>query len=504
MTPAAFVALIFAHISAIAESVRALALIALAAAINGNGLATGEDPDTPRQVEALVAASQSKWSGPNAWPELARLCDLALQTERAFYDKELADRNMDRAARGLPPLTLDSAEMNFNGAELAYPNVAQDLRDGTARLLDAQRAAGVFELQAALPVDRPFIRPIPPGPLLDRELPEIGPARALTRLGISRMAVAHAAGRNAESASVFRQMLATGRPFAYQATFLERLVGMAIVTASVDELRVELMDRPPNGAVLRDLLDALDAGMDWPPISHTLACERLIVHDTIARSYTEDGLFVLAKACQDWGATDETLPLKLLRSPRSLRSLMALRFPSKKEAERNADETAQDSTTWLGLPPRQRADSSLGPARLEERLKSEHDMVNAVCVPDLRRLATSLDILNVEIGGTRTMLAVEIFRAEHGTYPVRLAELVPGVIPALPTDPFTGHEFCYRRTDPDSDSTGWGRSYLLYSTGLDGHDDGGIRDPNGPVAAALPSALVGFDFVINDPHHRQR
>lgn len=61
-------------------------------------------------------------------------------------------------------------------------------------------------------------------------------------------------------------------------------------------------------------------------------------------------------------------------------------------------------------------------------------------------------------------LALEAFLKERGAYPRELAELTPGLLKALPEDPFGNLEFFYART---------AEGYLLYSVGPDGIDDGG-------------------------------
>jgi len=61
-------------------------------------------------------------------------------------------------------------------------------------------------------------------------------------------------------------------------------------------------------------------------------------------------------------------------------------------------------------------------------------------------------------------LGLRSYRLEQGGDPVKLDELVPDHLPALPVDPFTGNPPVYRRT-----STG----YQLYCVGPNGRDDGG-------------------------------
>jgi hypothetical protein len=64
-----------------------------------------------------------------------------------------------------------------------------------------------------------------------------------------------------------------------------------------------------------------------------------------------------------------------------------------------------------------------------------------------------------------TQLALTAYRDEHGAYPDRLEQLVPGYLTALPPDPFALHApIGYVRT---------AGTYRLYSIGPDGKDDHG-------------------------------
>ena len=87
----------------------------------------------------------------------------------------------------------------------------------------------------------------------------------------------------------------------------------------------------------------------------------------------------------------------------------------------------------------------------------------------------------------RTMFALRAYRVEHHTYPATLAALAPGYLPRVPQDPFAlSDPLRYRRI---------GNSYLLYSVGPDGKDDGGkpIFDATkpAPLAGVRDSASQG-------------
>jgi hypothetical protein len=92
------------------------------------------------------------------------------------------------------------------------------------------------------------------------------------------------------------------------------------------------------------------------------------------------------------------------------------------------------------------------------------------------------------------MAALRIWQLEHaGQYPDTLAALVPGLLPSLPADPYSGMPFRYRRAEgqtvaplghsglvarPVSAATEptLPGQWLLYSVGPDGRDDGAKRE----------------------------
>ena len=65
---------------------------------------------------------------------------------------------------------------------------------------------------------------------------------------------------------------------------------------------------------------------------------------------------------------------------------------------------------------------------------------------------------------TKLGFALAAFRADHGAYPERLAELAPKYVAKIPQDEFIAGDLHYRRK---------GDGYLLYSVGRNGIDDGG-------------------------------
>jgi len=65
---------------------------------------------------------------------------------------------------------------------------------------------------------------------------------------------------------------------------------------------------------------------------------------------------------------------------------------------------------------------------------------------------------------TRLAFVLAAYHADRGTYPAKLADLVPKYAAEVPKDIFNASELHYRQE---------GGGYLLYSVGINGKDDGG-------------------------------
>ena len=69
------------------------------------------------------------------------------------------------------------------------------------------------------------------------------------------------------------------------------------------------------------------------------------------------------------------------------------------------------------------------------------------------------------IEGGHLTLALKAYKTKYGSYPENLKQLVPGILPSLPLDPFTGKDFIYRKE---------GKGFIVYSVGRNLKDDGGV------------------------------
>jgi len=86
--------------------------------------------------------------------------------------------------------------------------------------------------------------------------------------------------------------------------------------------------------------------------------------------------------------------------------------------------------------------------------------------------------LDTSYRGAQLVLAIELYRHEHGEYPAGLdALLVPEQLDTLPTDPYTDQPFVYRLADD---------GYWLYSVGRNRVDDNGDSSGSRDIVIRRP------------------
>jgi hypothetical protein len=74
---------------------------------------------------------------------------------------------------------------------------------------------------------------------------------------------------------------------------------------------------------------------------------------------------------------------------------------------------------------------------------------------------------NATLDTFKLALTLKIYKQKHGNYPDTLSPLTPEIITELPTDPFTGKNYIYRRE---------GKGFIVYSVGSNERDDKGVSD----------------------------
>jgi hypothetical protein len=114
--------------------------------------------------------------------------------------------------------------------------------------------------------------------------------------------------------------------------------------------------------------------------------------------------------------------------------------------------------------------------------------VSMMAIPNYARAGERAVQTETERQMTLAVIALKRFQVRHGNLPSSLEALVPEFLTAVPYDYMSAKPLCYR--------AGSDGSYVIYSVGEDGKDDGG--DPNPPPGQ--PSGLwTGRDAVWPSP-----
>ncbi len=115
--------------------------------------------------------------------------------------------------------------------------------------------------------------------------------------------------------------------------------------------------------------------------------------------------------------------------------------------------------------------------------------VSMSLLPGLERSSDKAALAEAQRDLAVTALAIKRYQLRHGGPPDRLEALVPEFLPTAPRDWFADAPLHYRRK-PDG-------SFLLYSVGPDGEDNGGDARPT--TAGAEPSFTRTYDMVWPQP-----
>lgn len=333
------------------------------------------------------------------------------------------------------------------------------------------------------------------GPLIDLRFPELQSVRSLCRWCVADMRLAWSEGDSKRLVERYDQSLVLAECMARQLTLIDHLVAYAISSLAMNELRAILLERVPDVVTLRALSEASRRRLPVTPLKVAIDGERLSGHDMVQRTFSDDGSGdgrYISSAELEFMAAAEGNPRRATRLDR-LRNLLWFTSHSRAATVRELESYYEEV---------QRLAAQTGPSRgpidvrVTDYRKSGYQML-AVLLPAFGRAFALADEHERDAFGTRLMLAVELYHAEHGAWPASLNEALAGVgESAVPVDPVGGKPFAYyvlrEGADPD------GRGYLLYSTGKDGVDnDGKVPSPPPAGSPAAGKDQPGYDVVVN-------
>lgn len=317
----------------------------------------------------------------------------------------------------------------------------------------------------------------------------LSPTRRIARIEAARFALAGVDGDQAEALTALQEMLWLSRRTSALAFAIPRLNGAGIEKMALDRVRDAVLQGQVDGPFAEALLHAILTAPPIPNFDTTLRAEDLVQRHRLAGAVNADGVLM-----------PERLPTLMgqpaLQPREPLDAIYGEKPPS-------LDQLLAWDAKWLECL------GSVGGAPAVERATLEAECLQAaksmdpldptgtiravmrVSFAGLATVATAADALTLEQAGTSTMLALEIYRAQHGALPQSLAELTPAVLPEPLMDPFSRQALLYH-PDPASPL-----GYVLYSAGFDGVDQGGRRWPEDrPAYRVLSPDAMGFDYIF--------
>lgn len=392
-------------------------------------------------------------------------------------------------ALGRPsPTDLDSVvrgdfEAGRLEAELAY---LADLREaGVFKALgDLSRYQRFTRPELDVEGDRSLIGSLAPD--------ELAQARRLGKVRRASMRVAAVSGDWAEFALAFNDLLTLARAASQEPSILGYLLASSFVTNACNELALTLGERQVPESVCGTLLTLLDERVRLAPVSQVFECERLMVYDLIQRTHTAGGQVIMSRL----GNVDAPPG----PSPASIENLKGIIQANREETKQLADEYFDALIEQAAMSRVERANHPFDFDRFMNftLVPHKYDFLSR-SLPIGERAITAADAHGSVVNATRLLLAIEVYQGRHGRAPESLAEAIDEWRVGQRSDPVGCGPFGYVVREPNADDS---RTFLLYSVGADGEDNGGVEPPlndygRRPNALTDQRGSAGYDYVFN-------
>jgi hypothetical protein len=446
------------------------------------------------------AAGVAEGSGDEAWDKFveatARCSDIIRE-----YEKRI--RNGELPARKIPGYDDEYPVVDFGLVRQGASIPDQVARE--REVLQLLRNEGIFASLARFAAIGPGFRKGDNSVSMMEELmPELAHARILAQARGASMRISLSEGDHAEVARAVDELLAVSRTLSHQPAMISTLVGIAISTLALAELKTELLESEFDEASCRALLKSFDRH-PIADVALILRGEQAAFHDFVQRFFSDNERgngYIDAKSVQVLSGS------ALMPGDRSFWSAAVGRFliPSRAQTIAHFDEFVELCQKELQLAPSKRWQGSFDSDRFVDAL-GRRDMIVKLMIPPVDKCFDSIATGEQNYEATRVMVALELFHTLHQRWPATLDELAPEILPKPPRDPLHGGAFGYRLLENDPH----GRPYVLYSFGIDEQDDGGkmttpllksgFEYSSDDYKALSDRNFSGFDFVFNVPRH---
>lgn len=383
-------------------------------------------------------------------------------------------------APGEPASTADDLLQALNDPAQAQSPLAAEMEGIIDRFLSTSLAS---ELDALVNETRYFPPTDPAQPAIAALLPELGEARQASKFNASRIALAHRRNQHREFLRALTHNLAIERALSGQPSLIAHSLNAAIDASTFRCILECGLQAPLDPTICRGVLDVTRAFplADW---SLAVRGEGLLCMATIDWMYAQG-----QQAAATLHAAPPDQPQAQQWAPRVQTIELADAYFSALAQVFDPDRIVADAALAKVQSLHEEAREAGFRARFQPFVP---------LMPTLEASLTSEKQARVLRDAARIIAASELHRADLGTYPQTVSDLVPRYLDALPIDWFSPSRepLRIRPVDPATDRLR--RPLLVYSVGHDGRDDGGIEDPVANTKAIQRSSgFEGLDYVLN-------
>lgn len=448
--------------------------------------------DYAAEINAIVATYQKDAAGePDAWNELQELLSHSQNVHEAMRPLSFPGES----ANAIPdPDVLRSEKQNDTKSDLKKLNQIS----AAVRLMVNLRSEGVFSQLDALASRQHIVRTSGSGGkmLIAVGLPELSPVRQLARANAARYHLAVIDGKDDEAVLAFESGLALGRFFAQQGSLIDRSIGISLILIHITTM-LETVDQHWDPETLRKLMEILERQTTVPPITLTFEVERRMLLDTIQWTFTDlgngNGYLSEQGASMFFGKPGNQIPGRS--------TLLGAITADRKDTTSALNWYFDLMAKYATMPRPERMKGSFQPDVELENLSRRY-MVLKKLLPGQWSIVNNDDEFKMRVAAAKIVLGIKIWQRSHeGQLPQNLTMLAPEVMNEVPMDPFTRQSFGYKLGQEERD--GSAGTYVLYSLGADGVDDGGVEVAEPPDGSGHRYDVLmrsppprGFDFVV--------
>lgn len=336
-------------------------------------------------------------------------------------------------------------------------------------------------------------------------LPHLGRIRGIARDFIFDATVARQEGDADRLASDILATLGLADQCGHEDTLIGQLVANAVLAVATNETRRTLTQTP--SLLTDDQLTAIAHRMATcirPGDLHPdLAGERMFFDDIVQRVFTDDGhgdgrltnegmdLLMDLSRSASLGLTPDATGSPSRASEHAMGPVYAQVFAGRKDMVREYNRVMDQATSDYSRPAWQRMSDPNPYSYMQvysDPVWKNRYLPVSVMVPALDKCFWAAESQTLERNATLVAIACELHKRRSGAWPASLADIPRSLLPAVPTDPFTGQPLLYRLIDAGP---------VVYSTGSDRDDDQGV----GPDSAnwwrvRKPNAPENGDWVL--------